>query len=159
MSLKTKLNRTVLSIDPASGSTSEPGYALFVEGKLVQSGTIKSPRGRQINQRLQVIADTLREQFPIPDVLIIEHIPPSFGPAATVAVAALHKSIGAILASVRCKDYIEVAPASWHAVANRLDFKYEKSDEKDAIIIGWTVLKLAGLTIDEEEIVERLRGN
>ena len=158
--LRKKIQKTLLSIDPASGSSSNPGYAVFQEGELVASGEIDIPSSWPLNQRLQKLADKLREEFIVPDILAIEHIPPMVygkGGLRSRSITTLHKSIGAVLSAVKCRDYIEVSSASWYSIAKSLPFEYVKTDENDAVMLGWAVLRAADITIDEEGILEFLK--
>lgn len=144
----------ILSIDPASGAGSMPGFAYFANGRLVESGVIEVPRGRKMHQRLQYIGKCLREDFQKPDVLVIEEVPPFHNKASIV----LFKAMGAIIASVDCAAMLSVTPSAWHALAKTFDFEYTKSDEKDAIILGYTAMIAAGVAnIDHEGILTALR--
>jgi len=136
------LNGTFLSIDPSIGSTaSMPGYALFEQGNLVESGIIQVSISNKKNIRLYNIAKSFREGFRKPDVIAIENIPPiKFkGGMNGWSLVSLQRSIGAIL-SVFDAPYIEVAPIAWQKY--KFD-GYSKSDEEDAICIGLCVLAAA----------------
>lgn len=141
------LEGSLLSVDPASGGSSYPGYAIFDAGVLMEYGTIDLPKGQDIHLRLQELCRTLRDEFIVPDVLVVENIPPFMSTAvgdkknfANRAVINLHKSIGCIVGSVRCKALVEVTPGSWRQM---IPEDYLKSDENDALMLGLRVLKEA----------------
>jgi hypothetical protein len=132
----------MLSIDPSSGSAnSQPGYALYRGGQLIDSGLVRIRSGDHISNRLYRLARTLREEFDKPDVLVTENIPPFMGegPGAAFAtrnVISLHQAIGVIM-SVWDVPVLQVSPRSWRS---HVPDNYHKSDENDAIMLGWTAL-------------------
>lgn len=138
---------TVLSIDPSSGSEkSQPGYALFKQGKLVDSGLVRLKYGIELSNRLYHLSKSLREDFEKPDILVTEHLAPFMGEGkgaffSTRNVISLHQSVGVIM-SVWDVPVLTVSPRSWHAITPD---NYIKSDENDAIMIGWTALTKAHL--------------
>ena len=139
----------VLSIDPSSGSKgSMPGYAIFKAGELIESGTIQLPVGKPLCVRLQTLCQTLQEEFEVPDVLITEAIYFSRNNKAGVS---LQRSIGVVLAAFPVNGrVIEVSPNTWRKLRPET---YEKTDENDAIMMGYTAL----LEVDETtEIPERI---
>jgi len=137
----------VLAIDPSSGSRdSMPGYAVFIRGQLVDSGLIEVAKGRELNRKLFIIGETLRNQFEIPDLLVVEHIPPFMrGSGFSKSIVSLQRAIGMIIGSID-RPLLEVPPITWHKLAPP---DYQKTDEKDAIMIGyaaiWTACKMRGL--------------
>jgi len=138
------LNGRLLAIDPSTGSqASMPGYALFEQTKLVESGIIQVNPADRRNQKLYSITQSLQSELPAPDVLAIENIPPiSFNRAGAMSgwsLVSIQRAIGAIISVYNC-EYVEVAPMAWQR------FKpadYVKSDEWDAISIGMCVIELA----------------
>lgn len=135
----TVLEGKLLSIDPSSGSKqSLPGYAVWEAGKLKDSGVIEIEPSEYINIKLQRIADSLRDEFEIPDALVLENIPPRVG--FSRGSINLHRSVGAIMSAVRCQAIIEVAPISWRKY---IPENYKKTDENDAIMFGYTVIATA----------------
>lgn len=132
------LNGRLMAVDPSSGSReSMPGYAIYEKGTLVESGTIEIPKGVHVSLRLQALCNSLQKEFPIPDVLAVEHIPPRIG---GVQVVNLQRSIGVIMAALPCPLIAQVAPVSWKS---HCDENYYKSDELDAIYIGKCVVERA----------------
>lgn len=141
------LEGTVLAIDPSSGSASSlPGYALFRCGELIDSGVIDLKVGWELHRRLSQLATTLREDFEEVDVLVLENIPVTGFGRSSKAHASLIKAVGAILSSAKYKALVEISPSTWRAYIKRHadEFtEYEKSDEWDAIIMGYCILDKA----------------
>lgn len=145
------LRGQVLVIDPSCGSASSmPGYAIFEAGELVESGTIDVPLHKELWKRLRYISQCLREEFPSPDVFILEAIPAHRGMMSYVALASLNKAVGTFMTSVSYNKYVEISPSVWHSYIKSLpeyadrDYKtQDKGDEMDAIMIGKCVLALA----------------
>lgn len=142
------LTGRLMAIDPSSGSMkSVPGYAIYEAGVLVDSGILNVPRDLPLPIKLRMIADSLRQEFKRPDVIAIEHIAPFFknqGKAEFLNrnVLALHRSVGAIYSAVNCERWIEVSPISWRT---KIPENYNKTDENDAIMIGYTCIANACL--------------
>jgi hypothetical protein len=151
---------TILAIDPSSGSAnSQPGYALYSRGKLIDSGLVRIRSGDHISNRLYRLSHSLLEEFEQPDLLVTENIPPFMGdgPGASFAtrnVISLHQSIGVIM-SVWPVPVVAVSPRSWRSL---IPDNYVKSDENDAIMIGWTAIETARRVqgIDEEPFTESI---
>lgn len=154
----------VLSVDPASGGSSLPGYSWWEGGVLQEHGTITLPMGAELHIRLQELCRTLREEFAIPDVLIVENLPPFMsikgGNAfSNKGVISLHKSVGCIIGTVPCQSLIEVSPQSWRTI---IPDGYVKSDENDALSIAIRVFddayKFSGLEFTKRsEYIEKLK--
>ena len=92
----------ILAIDPSSGSRdSMPGYAVFRAGLLIDSGLIQVQQGRELNRKLFSIGETLRNQFEVPDILVVEHIPPFMrGSGFSKSIVILQRAIGMIIGSI-----------------------------------------------------------
>lgn len=139
------LHGTILAIDPSSGSAnSQPGYAIYKAGRLVDSGLVRIRSGDHISNRLYRLSRSLLEEFEQPDLLVTENIPPFMGdgPGAAFAtrnVISLHQSVGVIM-SVWPVPVVAVSPRSWRSL---VPDNYLKSDENDAIMIGWTAIEIA----------------
>jgi len=146
------LKGNLLCIDPSTGSkSSNPGYAWFENGKLIESGEIIVDVTGNRNERLYEIARCIREDFAVPDVLIVEYIPPMTykgrtNQMNTVSLMALQKAIGAIIGAVKVKHLLEIPAASWRAWKPD---NYVKTDEMDAICLGLCAIGLARLEKDD----------
>lgn len=138
----------VLAIDPSSGSRdSMPGYAVFFKGQLLDSGLIEVARGRELNRKLFIIGETLRTQFEVPDILVVEHIPPFMrGSGFSKSIVSLQRAIGMIIGSID-RPLVEVPPITWHKLAPK---DYTKTDEKDAVMIGYAAIWTACLLAKQE---------
>lgn len=141
------LNGKILAIDPSTGSqSSQPGYAWFEGGKLVESGEITVKVGEDRNVRLSEISRCIREDFDKPDVLIVEYIPPvTYGSGLKmnkVSIMALQKAIGAIIGARLVDNFLEIPAASWRSWKPD---NYIKSDEMDSICLGLCAIGLAEL--------------
>jgi hypothetical protein len=159
------LQGTVLVIDPSSGSElSVPGFALFQNQTLIESGTLEISRTKRSYERLRELALTLGASFGPVDTLVVEYIPPfmsaSGGGFRTQAVVNLHRAVGVIMACVTWKSLLQITPGTWHAwVRRNVAGEYAKSDEKDAIAMGMTILSLAGLEVlNREKAISILEG-
>jgi len=128
------LEGTMLAIDPSSSSArSDPAWALFHKGKLVESGIIPV-------DKKQPIYEKLREQF--------DWIYGMYGEGLDViAVEKIRKGHAYLrwsscLAFLACRAplVLELSPVTWH---NFVGDNYDKSDEQDAITIGECIVHLA----------------
>lgn len=151
------LHGTLLSFDPSSGSAkSQPGYAIFKAGQLMDSGFLNIGSGDDISKRLYRLSNCIRSEFERPDVLITENVPPFManGPNgssfATSGVIHLHQSIGVILSIWDCPK-VRVSPRAWRSQIETIGGLYKKSDESDAILMGYTAIvyaaRLAGIEL------------
>lgn len=138
------INGLVVSIDPSVGSSSSmPGYAVYRQAKLVESGTFPLNPKDSVPVRLRVLANHLRKlyvKYPA-DVLVFEDIPSlRQGGGNANAHASLLKAVGAILSVPGPTHYVGIMPVSWK---RQVSEHYQKGDESDAIEIGRIVLDLA----------------
>jgi len=132
------LNKTILAIDPSSGGSSQPGYAIFKAGKLVDSGELKLPGNRHIQVRLAVMHDLLRGLLPNPpDILVLEDV--SLGKMSHVY---LKWAVGATIAAVASPEMIITPINVWKALAKVMP-AYTKTNATDAVLIGQSVILLA----------------
>ena len=69
------LHGRVIAIDPASGAASNPGYCIMEAGVVQEYGILRVPSSRAINGRLKAIHETIRDELPEADILVIEDIP------------------------------------------------------------------------------------
>lgn len=129
---------TLLAIDPSSGGTSLPGYAVFHAGILVVSGVIEFPKPKQdIYKRLAFLYDKVSALLPEPpDVLAIEQIHPKMAGKELIWAA------GTSIAAARSLITLELPLNIWKAVAKATP-SYIKDDESDARMIGMAVVMLA----------------
>jgi hypothetical protein len=126
----------VVAVDPSSGGSSLPGYAIFRAGILERSGAVPITKGLPIEQRLRILYDFLNNLDCTPDVLVIEHI----GMSHTHQF--LHWSIGSCISAIRAPVFIECPIMVWKLVAKQ-DSEYAKGDEADAICMGQVVIERA----------------
>lgn len=143
------LTGRMLVLDPSVGSwSSQPGYAIYEAGQLVDSGVIDMPTYEARSRRLYYLRRVLQEQFTEGfDVVVIEDIPThrfSRGRggrtfANAKAQIPLHKAVGVIESIFDCPTLF-VSPATWHSFA---PLDYIKSDESDAVVMGHSVCEIA----------------
>jgi hypothetical protein len=134
---ETLLTGCVLAIDPATGGKSQPGYAVYRRGVLVQSGIIELPKKLDIYRRLPILYDAVRALvLDPPDILVIEAM------HSTMTHDHLMFAVGATLAATRTPTVIELPVNMWKAVAKG-DEDYKKGDEQDAIMIGFAAIQFA----------------
>lgn len=152
----------VLCIDPASGG-SLPGYALFDNSTWIESGEIEmSKRKQQPHQRYKQLLKALQdnpELFSNIDVLCIEYIPPFMGSRGgdfrTQGVVNLHRSVSIFMAAIEYQSLLEIPSTTWHAWVREHLTSYEKSDMKDATVMGLTLFSAADTPItNAEEVLE-----
>lgn len=140
------LNGTVLAIDPSSGGSSQPGWALFKAGQLVGQGEIQLPSKRTINDRLQVLYDEVYKLTDTrPDMLILECVS-----KGTMAHPFLVWSIGTVIAAARAHAMTECPINVWKAVAKAMH-EYEKTNASDAVLIGQSLILLAQKFHEEKQ--------
>lgn len=143
----------VFSVDPSIGSqSSQPGYAVWIGGELVDSGTIElgCSKTAPTSSRLHHLRMSLEKEFDKPNVVIVERVVANARAKAynnNTAVKA-NQAIGVVMAQWDV-PIIEVSPNSWKATAKDLP-KYEKTDEWDAIAIGWCCLVKATTYLEGE---------
>lgn len=128
----------LLAIDPASGATSDIGYAIFEKGELIESGSISIPRAKtpkRLRELCRVVYHKFKDQFP--DVLVVERI------RGSNAHVSLLWAVGTIIAALPCDILLECPVPTWK---KHRPWGYEKSDEQDAKCIGQATLILAGMT-------------
>ena len=151
------LTGTILCIDPSSGSASSmPGYAIYKESKLVDSGILEVETvSKEIPVRLKEIGDMLRDGFDDYDVLVIEFISPVHGGGGMRQAffqakfhASLLKSVGCVLGTVNRKHTVQIHPRTWQKYR---DEYYEKSDHKDAEYMGICAIAMAKEMKEKED--------
>lgn len=130
----TLLTGTVLAIDPASGASSPPGWALFRQGHLVEYGVVTVNPRNNVQQRLSQLHNELMQAHPDIDILIMEEI------RGSMAHVYLHWACGVIASSFPSADLIELPISFWKAV---IPDGYVKADDTDAAYIGLAAILLA----------------
>jgi hypothetical protein len=131
------LSGSVLAIDPASGASSSPGYAISKEGVMIKSGVLDlGDPHKSIQHRLNRLG---RELYTIldgklPDVLAVERI------RGSRSHEHLKWSVGVVVGTVPASLFLEVPVSTWRRYCPD---NYVKSDQTDAEIILDTVLKVA----------------
>ena len=140
----------VFSCDPSIGSSSSmPGWAVYIQGKYVASGTIDLPRTKPIPDRLKTLARELTKlysKYPC-DVLVYEEIPAQrHGMGNANAHASLLKALGVILSVSGPEHTVGIMPVSWKPLISE---QYQKGDEADAIEIGRIVIDQAYIQQEE----------
>lgn len=142
----------VLAIDPSSGSQkSQPGYAIYEAGVLIDSGTIQVSHKNQLHSRLYYLAGCIRDQFDVPDILVTENISSVMNSNSgfmSKSMLPLQRAVGVVQSIFPC-PCLEVAPATWRKYIPK---DYVKSDENDAIMLGWAAIYEAGKNIKQEVI-------
>lgn len=135
------INGIVISIDPSIGSTSSmPGYAVYKQGVLQESGVLKIDRSGSVAQRLQELSHRVRKLYSTwnPDVLVYEEIPSQrYGGGNANAHASLLKAVGVILSISGPEGYVGLTPQSWKKMTRP---EYTKSDENDAKELGYIAI-------------------
>jgi hypothetical protein len=132
----------MLAIDPASGGSSLPGWALYESGRFVSGGVIDLRSRDPINVRLQVLMQRLKLDFKDIDMLALEKI------RGRQSHEYLKWSVGVTLASCDTPHYVEVPAAIWRAIRPE---NYVKTDAADAALIGRAVVLLARELQDETD--------
>lgn len=133
----TLLNKTVVAVDPSSGGTSNPGYAVFENSKLMHCGEIIINGKEPTHLRLQKIYDELYKAVPFPDVLLIEKLRGRMVPIQ------LAWSVGVAMVAVPSPTIIEVPICIWKAFVRDTKPGYKKGNTEDAVVIGESVFQLA----------------
>lgn len=129
------LNGTVISIDPSSGGSSQPGFAVAQGSELLTSGELDLPRKKNVYERLQLLHTYVMKLTPEPpDVVVVEQI--------IKGAAHIHLlwSVGTIVSAARTPDVIQVPIVAWKAVANATE-GYIKGNAMDAELILKTVIR------------------
>lgn len=135
----------VLSVDPSIGSGkggSNPGWAVYIRGVLQQSGTLTIKPSKEMPFRLKDLAGHIYDLYDTfsPNILIYEDVPSSGYGRSAISQASLHKAIGAILSVPGPLGFVGIMPISWTKLTRP---GYVKSDENDAIEIGWICIEEA----------------
>jgi len=166
---KTKiLTGSLLCIDPSSGSeSSQPGWALFQNGVLVEAGVAEINHRLELRSRLRLVWEYFSVWADKVDIVLIEEIP--VRPIRTKMDAnssgktwmnakshgSLVEAIGATKAAFPVSIPVVKLPASlWHRVSRDQGWAMEantvkKNDYMDAVRIGMTAIFLLGGKVNE----------
>ena len=126
-------SKRFLSVDPSSGGSSNPGWAIYEAGILKKSGEITLDKKIPVQIRLASITEALYNicDGQTPEILVIEKI------RGNRVHSHLHWSVGAILSAVPAPVVLECPVKSWQQICPA---GYQKTDESDAIMIGKAAL-------------------
>lgn len=150
--MKPILTKTVLAIDPSSGGSSQPGYAVFTKGELVACGELKIPSRKSIQERLGIVYDQVGSILSEPpDVLALEDVS-----KGTMGHEYLKWSAGVTIAAARAPTMLVVPINIWRAVAKATPV-YEKTNTNDAVLIGMALVMLARKFQGEQKVKLRRR--
>jgi len=150
------LKGNVLTIDPSSGGSSMPGYAICREGRFVENGELRLPKGSLIHHRLHTLQKAIQALVDTHgpfDLLIHEDIALAFGAKGgaskgpkgskgnphggfvTRGTTFLQWSVGVTLSAQPWPHVVRVAPQSWWAWVrkNMPPDSYVKGDATDAL--------------------------
>jgi hypothetical protein len=142
-SKKAALKGKMLCIDPSSGGSSKKGeksvagFALFEDGVLEESGTLEFPTEKEVYKRLKNVRDEVRSAFTdVYDLLVLEDI------RGYRAQQSLIQACGVFITSVDCKQFFQPNVQTWKSIAKHWG-GYVKSDEQDAIYMGYATVAIA----------------
>ena len=140
----------VLAVDPSIGSKSSmPGFAIYSNGELLTSGTLRIDATMSQSARLKEVYRQLRnlsKEYKV-DACVYEKVPVSaHGGRSQVAHASLLMAVGVTLAAVDARVFVGIPPTSWKKYARE---DYTKTDEADAVEIGRIVIEMAELLRDD----------
>jgi len=138
----------ILAIDPSSGSAnSQPGYAIYRNGALGDYGIIRLTARTKLASRLFYLAESIRNDFQKPDILVVERINSVFGNTnggnmgfMAKQMASLQRAVGVVQSCFEV-PVIEVPPVTWRKYVKD---SYVKTDEHDAVMLGYTAIIEAG---------------
>ena len=133
---------SMLVLDPSSGGTSNKGvesnagWAVFKEGKLAESGILELDHGEKKEVRLRRLGAFMLSDFGHHDLFVIEDITGYKAPKTLI------QACGGLITNTKSDGLIEMNVRTWQAIALRLG-GWEKSDEADAIYMGWACVAFA----------------
>lgn len=129
------LTGKLLAVDPASGKSSCPGYAVYEKGQLLESGVIDIPQG-DTTERLANLHECMAREFKGIDVLVIEKL------RGRMVHTTLTWAAGVTVAAINAPVLVECPISFWKALAVTRK-AYVKADDADAELMGDTVIMLA----------------
>jgi len=149
------LKGTILAVDPSIGSASSmPGYALVVDGVMVDSGILSINPRENSSKRLYAIQKQLLELVPNPNVLIIEKIAPMLS-VGGAGVIQLHWACGVVLATYPDAVPVMIPNQTWKKFLRDNGVDYKKSDENDAIVLMLTLFSKLNRQLKNESDVHK----
>lgn len=137
------LTGRMLCIDPSSGGSTRigvkgvSGWALFENGKPIESGTIAFPFAQFTHNRIKEVFKKFDGLFDKVDILVLEEIPSS-----RQTQKSLIQACGAIISAVNWEGVFEVNVKTWQSIANQWG-GWEKTDEQDALYMGYAAVAIA----------------
>lgn len=135
---------TLVAVDPSSGGTSQPGFAVFEAGELRTKGELTLDRKLGVYERLQLLTEQVRAiTLDPPDIFVCEEIP------KRAAHHYLLWAVGATFAGARTPLCIQVTIHMWKAVGKALGI--DKSNENDAELMGRVMIYRAQMLGDDSE--------
>lgn len=141
------LHGRVIAVDPASGAASNPGYCIMQGGIIQEYGILKVPTAKTINLRLKAIHETIRDELPEADLLVIEDIPLFFLQKFPHSCKPLLFSCGVIMAAKPWPFVLPIPPSVWYSIVDKIipgkRANYNKTDEHDALLLAVTAYVLA----------------
>ena len=145
---------TIISVDPSIGSASSmPGYALTVDGVLVDSGILAINPREPHNKRLAGIQAQLKALTPNPDVVVCESIAPVLSVGGPNVIQ-LHWAVGVILATYPNAHAVLIPNQTWKKHLREAQLvNYVKSDENDALALMCTLYALCQEMMTNEKDV------
>lgn len=144
---------TILAVDPSIGSASSmPGYALVVDGVMVDSGILSINPRESASKRLSGIQHQLLALVPNPNVLVIEKIAPMLS-CGGAGVIQLHWACGVILATYPDAVPVMIPNQTWKKYLRDKGIEYKKSDENDAIVLMLTLYNTLSKQLKNESDV------
>jgi hypothetical protein len=129
------LGGTLAVIDPSIGSRdSQPGFAVFHQGRIQVSGTLEIPWRETSYRRLQLLYERVAVLLPAPpDVFAVEEIHKS------ICKVNLLWAVGVSIAAAQAPQTIEIPLSHWKALAKATP-DYKKGDEADARMMGESLI-------------------
>jgi hypothetical protein len=117
-----------------------PGYAIYDQGILTESGTFEFSINRDLGYRLQDLRKDLAKIEGV-TALAVEHIPPRrYGGGGATGHASLLCAMGTCLSSTDCDIILTVRPQTWHSMKPE---GWVKGDAEDAEAIGHCIIEIA----------------
>lgn len=129
-----------VAFDPSSGSrSSQPGFSLWHKGELHSAGLLPVGAGGPIHYRLRKLDQMVRgdAQLQLASVVAVEYIPPLIKGKAAIQ---LHKAIAVLETAAGTDRQLAVPAVTWR---KHLPENYVKTDDHDAVAIGWAVVEAA----------------